>query len=657
MSRALLLNAAASGAAGGDTVYVDDLFSTYLYDGNDSGSGGTQTIINGVDLSGEGGMVWLKGRSNGTDGNIYDTARGVRKYLRTNSNAAQSTANTGAGLTSFNNNGFTLGNNWNTENFNNYTYASWTFRKQEKFFDIVTYTGNATSGRTVSHNLGSVPGMIIVKNTSGTKNWTVYHRGVNGGTNPEQYRLLLNSTNAQNSSATGDWNDTAPTSTEFTLGGDARTNENGSTYVAYLFAHNEQEFGENSDEAIIKCGSYSGNSAGSATTNQTITLGFEPQWIMIKKSSGGIGRWSIFDNMRGVVFGGSDKHLSADIDNAEESDAGLRFDPDGFTLEGGNWNYTDGSTAHEYIYMAIARPHKPASEFAATDLFAIDTKGGTSPTPPAYVSGFPVDMELHKNVNGNGDWKNSARLIQGNYLEPNNTDAQATDANMTAFDFQNGFRNETGTTSTSYAWMWRRAPGFFDVVAYTGDGTSTSFSHSLGVTPELKIIKIRGDSFGWLVGGSAVTGGTDDYQMYLNTNAGKANTNYWGSVDSASAFSVVAGNYLSNVSGQSYIAYLFASVDGISKVGTFSRTQGNTTNVDCGFSNGARFVLIKRTNTSGHWVLWDSTRGIVAGNDPYVLLSSNNAQVTNLDYIDPLSSGFSIQGGIATGDWIFYAIA
>ena len=203
---------------------------------------------------------------------------------------------------------------------------------------------------------------------------------------------------------------------------------------------------------------------------------------------------------------------------------------------------------------------------------------------------------------------------------------------------------------------------YFDVVAYTGDGTSTSFSHSLGVTPELKIIKIRGDSFGWLVGGSAVTGGTTNYQMYLDTTAAKANTNYWGAVDSASAFSVVAGNYLSNASGQTYIAYLFASVDGISKVGTYTGT-GNTLNIDCGFSSGARFVLLKRTDSADDWWLYDSVRGITSGNDPYLSLNESSANITNTNYVNPYSSGFTINSNAPStingsgGSYLFYAIA
>ena len=211
-------------------------------------------------------------------------------------------------------------------------------------------------------------------------------------------------------------------------------------------------------------------------------------------------------------------------------------------------------------------------------------------------------------------------------------------------------------------YYFRRARGFFDIVAYKGDGSSTSFSHNLGVTPELKIIKIRDDAYGWLVGGSVVTGGTNDYQLYLYSVDARANTNYWGAVDSASAFSVVASNFLSNANGHEYIAYLFATVAGISKVGSYTGT-GSTLNVDCGFSAGARLVIIKRVDSTGNWYVYDSVRGIVAGNDPYLVFNATSAEVTSTDYIDPLSSGFTITSSApadlnnAGGTFIFLAIA
>jgi hypothetical protein len=110
------------------------------------------------------------------------------------------------------------------------------------------------------------------------------------------------------------------------------------------------------------------------------------------------------------------------------------------------------------------------------------------------------------------------------------------------------------------------------------------------------------------------------------------------------------------------IAYLFATLPGISKVGSYTGT-GNAINVDCGFSAGARFILIKRTDSTGDWYVYDSARGIASGNDPYLLLNSSAAEVTNTDYIDPLSSGFTVTSSAPVGmnasggTYLFLAIA
>ena len=158
--------------------FVDALFQTHVY----TGTGSTQTINNGIDLSGEGGLVWIKGRTDPGDGagvpnhTLFDTVRGDDKYLRTSNAQAQ-----GSGFSSlfeFNSNGFTVGNNHSINYGSQPTeYVSWTFRKQPKFFDIVTYTGD-NSTQTVNHNLGSVPGMIIVKRLDDAGNWGVKHRSI-----------------------------------------------------------------------------------------------------------------------------------------------------------------------------------------------------------------------------------------------------------------------------------------------------------------------------------------------------------------------------------------------------------------------------------------------------------------------------------------------
>ena len=222
-----------------DPTYVEDVFSTYLYDGNQT----ARTITNGVDLS-EGGLVWIKGRTGSWGNNVFDTARGTGKILRTSTNAGQSQAS--FTVNAFNSNGFGLGNDSMT-NASNIPMSSWSFKKQKGFFDVLTYTGDGTK-RDIAHNLGCVPGAIFVKRIDASHNWGVYHRGLNEGVTPEKYRQRLNiagQEDGNNANGYSYWADTAPTSTHFTVsdgtsgGQGTNTNVSGATYVAYLFAGGE----------------------------------------------------------------------------------------------------------------------------------------------------------------------------------------------------------------------------------------------------------------------------------------------------------------------------------------------------------------------------------------------------------------------------------
>ena len=649
-----LLQAAAGNA--GETVYVDDVFSTFLHVG-DSSSG--RSINNGIDLSGEGGLVWIKGRDSAYNNVLYDTARGATQEMYSN-NTDRSAANTNA-LTAFNSNGFTIGSAGEVNNNSN-TYVSWTFRKQEKFFDIVTWTGDGNSSKTISHNLGSTPGMMILKRTNGLPtagNWIVFHRGINN----DRY-LMLNST-ADHASYGYDWSPTDTTFTAYLLGGaDYSGNTNGDTYIAYLFAHNEQDFGEDSDEAIIHCGSYTGNGS---TTGPVVALGFEPQWLMIKASSGSTGNWYMYDSMRGLSgSNANDAELYASSSSAEYAGReSINVTSTGFQLATTNTaNNANGST---YIYVAIARPHKPASEFAATDLFFVDEADNSDGKEPKFRTTFPVDFSIDNWATQSGSDKHvSSRLTQGKYLKANGTDTELSESAY-QFDYMNGFKASSGATSGMYAWMFRRAKGFFDVVVYSGTGSATTFTHNLGVVPELMIAKNRSNTAGnipWVTY-DAANGAT----KYLRLNAQNGATTYSGiwndTAPTSSVFSVGSDVYI-NGSSDAYVIYLFASVAGISKVGSYTGT-GSDLNVDCGFSAGARLILIKRIDGNGDWYLYDSVRGIVAGDDPYTLLNSTAVQVTNTDFIDPLSAGFTVTTAAGNshitgfntngGIYIFLAIA
>ena len=623
---------ATAGAGGSDPLYVDDVFSTFLFEG----SGSPVTITNGLDLSGKGGLIWIKSRTSTASHATSSSANNYYGLMTPNTDAADADSTTQYVRGTSTGFEVTMGNI--TPNGAGADMASWSFRKAPGFFDVVTYTGNGTAGKTVAHSLGSVPGMIMVKCTStGGTNWRVYHRSL-GATKA----VFLDLTNAENTSI-GHWNNTAPTSTQFTLGASNDVNQNGATYVAYIFAHDDQSFGTNEDESIIKCGSFT---AGSHTES----LGFEPQFLLAKRTDN-TSDWFLVDSMRGFYPPGIDSVNLRPNTNDDENAAWFHLTADGFYYS---------SSANPYIYMAIRRPHKPPT--AGTEVFMpshnqIDINLATTP------SNFAVDAVLTlATTQFNNHFM--ARLTGQKILRTNQT-ATEISTSVDNWDYMNNVKGPSQAAQRTIYNMFKRAPGFMDVVAYSGNNVATNQNHNLGVPPELIITKARSGPYNrdWHVG-PFVTGYSAGYLNLNNSNAGagSVSTYFPGTPTSAIYGLPGGGNSGANGTGYTYISYLFATLSGISKVGTYTGT-GNAINVDCGFSSGARFILIKRFDASGDWYAWNSSSGIVSGNDPYVLVNDAAPEVTNTDYIDPLSSGFTVTSSAPTGlnasggTYIFLAIA
>ena len=436
-----------SGGATADPTYVDDVFSTYVYDS----TGSTLTINNGIDLSGEGGLVWLKNRESSNSPGFFDTARGAAKLLKANSANGQQNTSTYS-LQSFNSNGYTLGGNWFGENPSGEEQVSWSFRKSPGFFDVVTWDGNDSSGRTISHNLGSVPGMIIVKSyTDSGYSWATWHRSLSSGK-----ALFLNSNNSE---FTASYFPSSPTASNFTVGSSGLVNASGVSYVAYVFAHDDQSFGTDGDEAIIKCGI---TPTISTYSSSDIDLGFEPQFILMKSIDVN-GQWVMLDSMRGVrdSVNSPPAILYANLDSSESTSA----DAGAFYNNGyGQKEFSGGNT--RYIYMAIRRPHKPPT--TATEVFAIDNQG-TGTMPPQYHSNFVVDMALVVAFGESSTYRNRriyTRRMWNKYLKGNLTSSKF-NTNNDMFAWMDGFGNNNSSVSTTYSWMFKRAPGFFDVALYT----------------------------------------------------------------------------------------------------------------------------------------------------------------------------------------------
>jgi hypothetical protein len=637
----------AAGNSADATLYVNDVFSTWLYTGN----GSTQTITNGIDLAGKGGMVWIKARTVAADNVLTDTARGVTNGAIKSNTAAQAQGTT-TYITSFNSTGYNLAYYDGIANASADAYTSWTFRKAAKFFDVVTYTGTG-SARTIAHSLGVAPGMVVVKRTDASANWQVYHRSLTSAA----YSTQLNLTNAEASAPTV-WNSTAPTNSVFSVGTDATVNASGGTYVAYLYAH------DTSSTGIIQCGSYVGNGL---TAGPNITLGWEPQYVLRKNASNarggpdGNGSWDICDSMRGMSQT-SCPFLLANSAAVEDTSTVTT----GFIIPNAT-GFVDTYTypGDTYIYMAIRSPNKPPT--TGTQVFSPNLSSAATGTP--ITTGFPIDAQISKvNTGGLGNMYDRLRGITstttqtGQFVSTSSSAQEFTSTGEVRAWDNTGFQLSSGLSGIPVTyWNFKRAPGFFDEVCYTGTGVATTQAHNLTVVPELMIVKERSAANDWWVY-DAIDGNTK-YSVLNSTAIPVTSSTAWNNTTpTASVFSIGTGANV-NASAQTFVAYLFATLAGISKVGSYT---GNGTGqaIACGFgSGGARFVLIKRTDASGSWYTFDSARGLTSVSSPYLLLNNTAAEVTGNNGVYASSGGFtfgstaSTTTNISGASYIFLAVA
>jgi hypothetical protein len=302
-----------------------------------------------------------------------------------------------------------------------------------------------------------------------------------------------------------------------------------------------------------------------------------------------------------------------------------------------------------------------------TTVFSPNYATGTSSNGTIINANFAPDSYISKNATGIGfSWTWFDRLRGANYLSSNNTDAEisANDLSFNASSVGVSLSSWAFINSSSYNYSrlsLKRAPSFFDEVCYTGTGVARTVAHNLAAVPELMIVKCRNTSSQFWATYSSATGANKFLQLNATDAAGTLSS-VWNNTTPTSSVFTVGTRDETNGSGFTYVAYLFATCPGVSKVGTYTGT-GTTLQINCGFTGGARFVMIKRTDSTGDWYVWDTAHGIVAGNDPYLLLNSDAAEVTGTDYVDTYSAGFEISSTAPSqingsgGTFIFLAIA
>ena len=317
-----------------------DYFNTKLYTGN----AGTQSI-SGIGFRPD--WIWTKGRSGARGHTLVDVIRGATKTLETATQTGEETHSNS--ITSIDSDGFSLGNR-NQGNANSETFVAWNWlaangtasnengsitstvsANQTSGFSIVSWTGNG-SAATIGHGLGSAPKVVIIKSRDSSTAWFLGHESL-GWT---KYMTLENA-NGENTDVI--WNNTAPTSSVFSVGGYSSTNGSGVKFIAYCFADTGNKF--------FKAGSYTGNGNADGTF---VYLGFKPAWVLVKNTSGSGDNWILVDNKR-LGYNPDNRLLFPNASNADYTDNNLDLLSNGFKAR---VSYDPNGSGNTMIYMAFA---------------------------------------------------------------------------------------------------------------------------------------------------------------------------------------------------------------------------------------------------------------------------------------------------------------
>ena len=701
--------------------YVDEVFSVDTWHGQGTGTSAPYTarnkkITNGIDMAEHGGMVWNMQRSvSGAHGSdcyktISDTDMGVQKrYFATNSNGAMGTQTDA--MQSFDSDGWTMGKNlFMNEGMNDNTASSqnvaFTFRKQAGFFDMVTFTtgdgSNKSANRRINHSLECKPGFIIVKNQTNTGNYYVYHK-VQGRS---QYAQMN-----QSGSFGGDtnfWGSDDPTTTDFGINETAPWWVANSTYSVWMWADGDdagaKRFGKGKDSEIVKQVVINGQ-------NTLADVGWEPQMLLVGQDGGG--NWLWFDYLRGWGSATESGMLTA-YHGAGSASSSTGAETNNYEIGANVKGWWNGFFSQQQYCLAIRRPDAKVGKWVSTPNEVIHLHKGGEPETENFVlntfldtsnnpTGFGVqDMEFSmRRYNNSCIWMNTNRMMSGSsnptggignsvdygysrwYLKMNDNDylanAPATlrniryDLNSPLFGDPHGPPYIRGSYIPPYGWgnnsggagqnavfyMFKRKPGFFDMLKYVGAGSFVepnlnNTPHALGVKPDLVIAKSIGNntnygSYGnyWGVWSRAAgDAGVHDMRYntaWINTSIIGTRHQMWDSTEGPGAETMHIKQGLFNQSGvNGHFMYLFGNCEGVFHTGIYTGA-GEGTPVDVtevGFS--PRILMLRNISSTGAWWVYDTKRGFSSDNDPYLWWTDANAEVGGTDYVDPLSNGFQI---------------
>ena len=644
-----------------------------------TGNGSTQSIT-GVGFQPD--FTWIKKyNASGTFHMLTTTRIGTGEQFRTNSTLGRNVSSDC--ITSFDSDGFSLGSNANVnDNTDQFVAYSWKVNggtsdtnnegsststvevNQGNGISMFSYSGTGSAGATVGHGLGATPDMFFMMDRYNGGGWRVWHKGMTSAA----YYLEWNSSNAETSSS-GAFNSTAPTSSVITLGSDLTPNGSGRQFIAWAFT---------SITGFSKFDSYTGNGS---TNGPVINTGFEPAFVIIKRTDAA-DAWYIYDNAR-TPNNPRNGILLANTDNEQLTNTqyySVDFLSNGFQPRSDVSTATNDNGGN-YIYMAFA---KTASSTPPTlaDSFANKLYTGTG-VDPLNITGLGFQPSLvwikSRDVAREHIWSDSNRGVS---REISSSDSSAEELRgVTAFDsdgftLDNSSLNYNGAAENYVSWNWKansiptintdgsvqslvsanQAAGFSIVRFKTPSTDNFSVGHGLGAAPDLVFYKCRSQTSNWTVYDS-ISGATK-YLLLNGAGAQQTDSLPFNDTEPTSTVLNLGSATVWWATNAEYIAYAFKSISGYSKIGTYTGNGSTQSITGVGFQPS--WLMIKQINDSNSWRIFDSARGLSAPQTLFANLTSpDDSESNTVSSFD--SDGWTMgsqQGVNDSGDtYLYLAVA
>lgn len=640
------------GAGGAkDTLGIDQLFRL---DGYTGGGSTALRVAQGLDMT-EGGMGTCRPMTVGEDKFAFTTSMGVNKRFELNGGGTEYTGYTN----SFETNGFFLrGDGSDRYASASHRYVQTTWRNADNWFKEFSYTGDGNSTKTITHGLGSTPGMIWIS----TSDMTVWHNSNDTfSSSGDTWDYYLRMGGSQSSGRASNERIKDVGATTFTIGNADNINTNGTTYRVMCFAHNQAKFGPDGDKVISKCGVYYGNTNASSGT--TVTLGWRPQFVLIKRRDS-TGDWTAFDIVSGVTEDTDGNHRDRETSlvkrgEGTSGDSYIHFSPTGFQLQSTS---SKVNASGAYIYYAVRADDGASSKVPENGNEVFDSVASTSSSPRINTNMRPDFVICKANKANTENWRILARAMGGHEVRQSNFEGDGRGSDIRWDRAHKGGSNNGIWESTinnsgiGYAW---KSSSCFDYVQYQGLANGVrNISHNLGGVPEIMIGRrwhTNGGNSGWNI----YYGNPNRYYDGFEQNYGTA-TNRWNDTSpTATQFTIGTSQDL-NANGKWHWVGLWRSVDGICNIGTYTGNGTDDRAVNLGFQ--PRWLLLKRIDGSSDWCIFDLVTNGTFGS--FIRLNNTGAPIVQ-NTITRTSTGFTADNTSASGNnfngdgetWLYWAHA